>query len=156
MLVETFLRKQLGLKAHTVTKVEETDRFMIVHIERLGRRLLRCGVCRQRCRKVHSVRKPREWRDLSMRKLPLKLRYRPRRVECPRSAGGGLSLGGPLGASDHGAVECGGEAGAGVELAGNGSPVRIELEERGDHRETSGGIWSGSSSANAGACHRHR
>src|SRR2546426_8548627 len=57
---------------------------MIVHIDRLGRRLLRCGVCRQRCRKVHSMRKPREWRDLSMRKLPLKLRYRPRRVECPR------------------------------------------------------------------------
>src|SRR5262249_35239313 len=51
---------------------------------RLGRRLLRCGICRRRCRKVHSVRKAREWRDLSMRKLPLKLRYRPRRVECPK------------------------------------------------------------------------
>jgi transposase len=84
VLVEMFLRKQLGLKAHTVTKVEETERYMIVHIDRLGRRLLRCGVCRQRCRKVHSVRKVREWRDLSMRKLPLKLRYRPRRVLCPR------------------------------------------------------------------------
>src|SRR5262249_60352150 len=84
MLVETFLRKQLGLKAHTVTKVEETEKYMVVHIDRLGRRLLRCGVCRQRCRKVHSVRKAREWRDLSMRKLSLKLRYRPRRVECPR------------------------------------------------------------------------
>ena len=57
---------------------------MVVHIDRLGGRMLRCGVCRQRCRKVHSVRKPREWRDLSMRKLPLKLRYRPRRVDCPR------------------------------------------------------------------------
>ena len=84
MLIETFIRKQLGLKAHTVTKVEETERYMVVRIDRLGLRLLRCGVCRQRCRKVHSVRKPREWRDLSMRKLPLKLRYRPRRVECPR------------------------------------------------------------------------
>jgi transposase len=84
VLVETFLRKQLGLKAHTVTKVEETERYMVVHIDRLGGRLLRCGVCRQRCRKVHSVRKAREWRDLSMRKLPLKLRYRPRRVLCPR------------------------------------------------------------------------
>src|SRR5256712_3039010 len=84
VLVETFLRKQLGLKSHTVTKVEETERYMIVHIDRLGRRLLRCGVCRQRCRKVHSMRKPREWRDMSMRKLPLKLRYCPRRVECPR------------------------------------------------------------------------
>jgi len=84
LLIETFLRRQLKLKAHTVTKVEETEQYMIVHIDRLGRRLLRCGVCRQRCRRVHSVRKAREWRDLSMRKLPLKLRYRPRRVECPR------------------------------------------------------------------------
>src|SRR5256885_4413435 len=57
---------------------------MLVWIDRLGRRLLRCGVCRQRCREVHDIRKEREWRDLSMRKLPLKLRYRPRRVECPR------------------------------------------------------------------------
>jgi len=51
VLVETFLRKQLGLRAHTVTKVEETERYIIVHIDRLGRRLLRCGVCRQRCRR---------------------------------------------------------------------------------------------------------
>ena len=34
MLIETFMRKQLGLKAHTVTKVEETERFMGVHIDR--------------------------------------------------------------------------------------------------------------------------
>ena len=78
MLIETFLRKQLGLKAHTVTKVEETEKFLVVHIARFGGRLLRCGVCRQRW-KVHSVGRPREWRDLSMRKLPLKLRYCPRR-----------------------------------------------------------------------------
>ena len=84
VLLETFIRKQLRLKAHTVTKVEETDECVIVWIDRLGKRLLRCGVCRQRCREVHSVRKERDWRDLSLRKLPLKLRYRPRRVECPR------------------------------------------------------------------------
>jgi transposase len=84
MLMETFMRKQLGLKAHSVTRVEETGSYLIVQIDRLGGRLLRCGVCRQRCRKVHSVRRAREWRDLSMRKLPLKLRYRPRRVQCPR------------------------------------------------------------------------
>jgi transposase len=57
---------------------------MLVHIDRLGKRLLRCGVCRQRCLEVHDIRKEREWRDLSMRKLPLKLRYHPRRVACPR------------------------------------------------------------------------
>src|SRR5450759_4770566 len=71
VLIETFIRKQLKLKAPTVTKAEETEKFMIIHIDRLGDRLLRCGLCRQRCRKVHSVRKEREWRDLSMRKLPL-------------------------------------------------------------------------------------
>ena len=30
MLIETFIRKQLRLKAHTVTKVEETDECMLV------------------------------------------------------------------------------------------------------------------------------
>lgn len=84
MLIETFIRKQLRLKAHTVTKVEETEECMLVHIDRLDQRLLRCGVCRQRCREVHDVRKERTWRDLSMRKLPLNLCYRPRRVDCPR------------------------------------------------------------------------
>ena len=72
------------MKAHTVTKVEETEEHMVVHIDRLGKRLLRCGICRHRCLEVHDIRKEREWRDLSMRKLPLKLRYCPRRVECPR------------------------------------------------------------------------
>src|ERR1700690_3633749 len=74
------------------------------------------------------------------------------RMPQVRSAGGGLSLGGPLGASDYGAVQCGGETGSGVELAGNGPPVRIELEERGDHRETCGGVWLAPSSAPTGAC----
>jgi transposase len=84
VLIETFIRKQLRLKAHTVTHVAETDESMVVDIDRLGRRLLRCGVCQQRCREVHSTRPKREWRDLALRKLPLKLRYCPRRVDCPR------------------------------------------------------------------------
>jgi len=84
VLIETFIRKQLHLKAHRVTKVKEAGECMLVHIDRLGKRLLRCGVCRQRCLKVHDIRKEREWRDLSLRKVTLKLRYRPRRVDCPR------------------------------------------------------------------------
>ena len=84
MLIETFIRKQLGLKVHTVSRVEEREDEMIVFIDRLGKRLLRCGVCRQRCKEVHDTQEERQWRDLSMRKLPVKLRYRPRRVECPR------------------------------------------------------------------------
>jgi transposase len=83
VLIETFIRKQLRLKAHHVTKVETSEDSMIIQIERLGNRLLRCGVCRKRCRQVHSVRKERDWRDLAMRKMSLMLRYRPRRVKCP-------------------------------------------------------------------------
>jgi len=45
-------------------------------------------------------------------------------------------VGGALGAGDHGAVQCSGRAGPGVELAGHGARVRPELEERGDDRET--------------------
>ena len=84
MLIETFIRKQLGLKAHRVTKVEQTGEQMTISIDRLGTRLLRCGVCRRRCRHVHSIREERQWRDLSMRKATLILRYRPRRIDCPR------------------------------------------------------------------------
>lgn len=84
VLIETFIRKQLRLKAHTVTKVVEDEDAMVIYIDRLGHRLLRCCVCRHRCREVHSVRPEREWRDLAVRTLALKLRYRPRRVECPR------------------------------------------------------------------------
>jgi transposase len=84
VLIETFIRKQLRLKAHRVTKVEATEDNMIIAIDRLGSRRLRCGVCRKPCAQVHSVRKAREWRDLSMRQMPLVLRYQPRRVKCRR------------------------------------------------------------------------
>jgi transposase len=84
VLIETFIRKQLRLKAHKVTKVEETPEFLLIHVDRLGVRLLRCGLCRHRCRQVQGQRNLREWRDLPMRKLAVKLLYRPRRVVCPR------------------------------------------------------------------------
>lgn len=57
---------------------------MKVEIDRLGSRLLQCGVCRQRCRQIHSRSPARQWRDLSMRALPLILVYRPFRLCCPR------------------------------------------------------------------------
>jgi transposase len=84
VLIATFIRKQLHLKAHRVTKVEGHEDSLIIFIDRMGNRLLRCGVCRKRCLRVHSVRKEREWQDLSMRQSRLILRYASRRVECPR------------------------------------------------------------------------
>ena len=40
MLFKTFIRKQLRLKAHTVTEIEPSDEQMVVQIERLGARKL--------------------------------------------------------------------------------------------------------------------
>ena len=157
MLIETFIRKQLRLKAHTVTKVEETDDCMLVHLNRLGKRLLRCGVCRHRCRQVHDVRKQREWRDLSMRKLPLKLLYRPRRVECPRC---GVRVEDFPWAQPWARVTTALANAvavlARVELAGHGARVRIELEKCSHHCETSGSLRAAASGTAAGARDRDR
>src|ERR1035441_7437395 len=62
------------------------------------------------------------------------------RMPKVRRAGGGVSLGRAGGASAHGSVECGGETGSGVELAGDRPPVWLELEERGEHCEAGGAV----------------
>ncbi len=85
MLTETFIRKLLRLKAHKVTEVQIGEAEVAVSIDRLGRRMLQCGVCGRRCRKVHGQpRAERHWRELSLRDRRMILRYRPRRVNCPR------------------------------------------------------------------------
>src|SRR5260370_38505857 len=53
------------------------------------------------------------------------------RMPPVRRTGRRLSLGGAVGAGHHGSVQCRGETGTGVELAGDGTAVRAELEECG-------------------------
>lgn len=84
MLVETIIRKQLRLKAHRETEVQVDEEGVVVKIDPFQQRLLRCGLCGHRCRKLHSVQQERSWRDPSMRGIPMVLQYRPRRVNCPR------------------------------------------------------------------------
>ena len=43
MLFKTFIRKQLRLKAHTVTEIEPSDEQMVVQIERLGAKSMKPG-----------------------------------------------------------------------------------------------------------------
>ena len=61
-------------------------------------------------------------------------------VSTLRGTGGRLSVGGTLGTGDHGAVQCCGRSGAGVELARHGARVRAELEKRGNYCKASGAI----------------
>ena len=67
-----------------MTKVEETDECMLVYIDWLGKRLWRCGFSDSDAWRFTTLEESGRGRDLSMRKLPLKLRYCPRRVACPR------------------------------------------------------------------------
>src|SRR5205085_11479260 len=52
----------------------------------------------------------------------------PGEVSPLRCAGGRLSMGRAVGASDRGVVQCRVRAGAGVELEGHGARIRTELE----------------------------
>jgi len=74
------IRKQLGLKAHRVTGVEPSDMRLLIQIDRLGRRRLRCGRCRHPAQTVGGPRSERRWLDLSPRGVTMVLPYRPRRV----------------------------------------------------------------------------
>src|ERR1700730_8613982 len=53
------------------------------------------------------------------------------RMSPMRRAGRGLSVGRAVGSGHLGYVQCCVETGAGVELARDGAPVRVELEKRG-------------------------
>jgi len=85
MRMETFIRKQLGMKSHYVERIEETGDMVIAHVKRIGKRRLNCSRCRLPCNRTHGrPGKKRTWRDLSLRRSVLKISYHPFRVCCPR------------------------------------------------------------------------
>jgi len=86
MRMETFIRKSLRLKAHTVTEVEERPDGVLVRIDFIRGRRVRCGGCGRLTSRVVHRRAERRWRDLSLRDRPLTLAYMPCRVRC-RSCG---------------------------------------------------------------------
>jgi transposase len=82
MRLEICIRKGLGLKAHRVVAVEEQEGRLVAQIEWFEGRALSCGNCSRRTRRIHSLQRIREWRDLRVRDQDLVLRYCPRRVRC--------------------------------------------------------------------------
>ena len=87
MRLETYIRKALGLKAHRVVRVDhdETAREVVVHIDRLDHRRLRCGEGGLLAERVAARRRPgRRWRDLALREEIVYLAYAPCRVWCSR------------------------------------------------------------------------
>lgn len=80
MRLEHCIRRWLGLSAHRVRSVEETDDCLVAEIEAVEGRLPRCGHCGRKVRRTKGRMKRRLWRDLKIRKLPLVLAYTARRV----------------------------------------------------------------------------
>lgn len=83
----TFIRNALGLKAHRVVRIEETeaDPALIVHLDRRQDRRPQCGECGRAAMRIAPKRRPaRRWRDLAMREHRVELVYAPCRVWCGR------------------------------------------------------------------------
>ncbi len=85
MRLETRPRKSLGMKAHTVTHVEEQpDGSLVAQVECLPGRRLACGACGRPPSQVADTRRPaRRLHDLSVRDQPLWPIYAPAWVRCP-------------------------------------------------------------------------
>lgn len=84
MRMETCIRKQLGMKAFWVTKVEATMAGVAAWVERLGERRWRCGECSCPIRRVLRQDPPRRCRHLPLGTEPCELVYRPHLVRCVR------------------------------------------------------------------------
>ena len=84
MRTETYIRKSLGMKAHYVTRVEESEREVVAQVERIPHRRLRCGRCGLDAKRTKGrTENPRRWRDEAMLSKWLVIEYRPWRVVCP-------------------------------------------------------------------------
>lgn len=84
MRMETYIRKELGLKAHFVVLVKELQASVEAYVDPLHLRRLRCGLCGLVCKRTKGRRPVRRWLDLRLRDRPLVLVYAPFRVVCPR------------------------------------------------------------------------
>jgi transposase len=83
MLIETIVRKTLGLKRHCVKKVHEEDGNLIVYLVADKRYRLLCSVCGKR-RPGYDTLNERRWKHVPLWGIPVVLVYAPRRVQCAR------------------------------------------------------------------------
>jgi len=83
MLVESIVRKTLGLKRYRVKKVSEEDGCLIVWLLPDGRFKLVCSCCEAKGPGYDTLRE-RRWKHVPLWGIPVILVYAPRRVSCSR------------------------------------------------------------------------
>jgi transposase len=81
MLIESIVRKTLGLKRHCVKKVTEEHGEMIVYLIPDGRCRLICSCCDTKGPGYDTL-KERHWKHVPFWGIPVVLVYAPRRVTC--------------------------------------------------------------------------
>ena len=83
MLIESIVRKTLGLKRHKVKKVEEKDGHLMIFLTPDKRFKLICSHCGSKGSGYDTL-KERQWKHVPMWGIPVVLVYSPRRVHCAR------------------------------------------------------------------------
>jgi len=81
MLVESIVRKTLGLKTHCVKKVTEERGEMVVYLVPNRRCKIICSSCGKKGPGYDTL-KERRWKHVPLWGIPVTLIYSPRRVEC--------------------------------------------------------------------------
>lgn len=81
MLIESMVRKTLGIKSHVVKQVEHTKEEVLVALDLHRRRRLPCSTCGT-LGKVRDRLKARSWKHVPLWGIPVRLTYAPARVNC--------------------------------------------------------------------------
>jgi len=81
MLIESIVRKTLGLKRHCVKKVLEDEQNLVVYLIPDNRFKLICSCCNAKGPGYDTL-KERRWKHVPLWGIPVILVYAPRRVEC--------------------------------------------------------------------------
>jgi transposase len=83
MLIESIVRKTLGLKRHCVKKAIEKGGEIVVYLELDRRCKSVCSSCKRKVPRYDTL-KERRWKHVPMWGIPITLVYSPRRVKCPK------------------------------------------------------------------------
>ena len=81
MLIESIIRKTLGLKRHCVKTVQDKEGQLLVFLIPDKRYKLICSQCGKKAPGYDTLSE-RRWKHVPMWGIPVLLIYKPRRVQC--------------------------------------------------------------------------
>ena len=83
MLIESIIRKTLGIKRHVISEVVQSTAGLLIKLDVHKRRRLPCGSCGKLSR-VRDRLKSRQWKHVPLWGIPVTLIYAPARIACTK------------------------------------------------------------------------